>query len=122
MELLKGYQWPGNIRELENIIERVVILKHDDGEIDAADIPDKVKGKEGSDVIDLDIPDEGVELSRILEDLESGFIIKAMEKSGGVKSKAAELLGINRTTLIEKMKKRGMISSAKGSKEKKPGK
>jgi DNA-binding NtrC family response regulator len=113
LTVFKHYQWPGNIRELENIIERVVILKHEDGPITVDDLPEKMREISRSVGAPLDIPDDGVKLTKILEDMERSYILKAMEQSGGVKSKAAELLGINRTTLIEKMRKKGIVSDSK---------
>ncbi|MBI5234377.1 MAG: sigma-54-dependent Fis family transcriptional regulator, partial [Deltaproteobacteria bacterium] len=111
MDMLVHYPWPGNIRELENIIERSVILKRDDGVMHVVDLPPTIKecGRDNSS-FSFDIPVRGVDLANIMEDFEKGFIEKALVMSGGVKSKAAELLGMNRTTLIEKMKKRGIMS------------
>ena len=113
MEIFLSYSWPGNIRELENIIERIVILKQDSGPIVPDDIPHVMKKKDERGALQLDIPHSGINLTRMIEDLEKEFIVKALNKTGGVKSKAAELLGINRTTLIEKMRKKGMLSVTK---------
>ena len=113
LEVLKNYSWPGNIRELENIIERTVILKADEGPVIIDDLPEKIRRESGDGRMLLDIPADGVELTKILEEMERGYIIKAIEQSKGVKSKAAELLGINRTTLIEKMRKKGIVPENK---------
>ena len=115
MTLLKNYPWPGNIRELENIIERMVILKSGEGQLDVVDVPEKVSGLQVQGRSQMDIPDQGIDLPALLEEMERGLILKAVEKSGGVKSKAAALLGINRTTLIEKMKKKGIKVKEKKS-------
>lgn len=110
MEMLMNYNWPGNIRELENIIERTVILKEDEGLITPEDLPAKIRNTRNTGVFYFDIPKDGIDLPALLEELETRFIKKALDRAGGVKSKAAQLLGINRTTLIEKMRKRGMLS------------
>ncbi len=113
MEMLMNYDWPGNIRELENIIERTVILKEDEGLIKPRDLPAKIREAKNTGVFYFDIPKDGIDLPALLEELETRFIKKALDRAGGVKTKAAQLLGINRTTLIEKMRKRGMLSTAK---------
>lgn len=110
MKIFLNYRWPGNIREMENIIERVVILKQGDGSIAPKDIPSKLKKIKDLNVFPLDIPEEGIKLAEFLYDLENMFIEKALGRTGGVKSKAAELLGINRTTLIEKLKKKSSLT------------
>ncbi len=113
MEALKNYDWPGNIRELENIIERIIILKAKDGPIEISDLPEKIRTAPAKGQALMDLPTDGVELTKILEEMERDYILKAIEQSGGVKSKAAELLGLNRTTLIEKMRKKGIVSDDK---------
>ncbi len=109
VEVLTNYPWPGNIRELENIIERVVILKQDDAPITPHDLPFNIRNVKSSRSLSFEIPKNGIKLTHVVEELEKEFIAKALDKTGGVKSKAAELLGINRTTLIEKMKKKGLL-------------
>ncbi len=117
MDILANYSWPGNIRELENIIERMVILKQRPGPIVPDDIPPKIKGLKGTTQMAFDIPKNGIDLTKTVDELEREFIEKALNKVGGVKSKAAALLGINRTTLIEKMKKKGMLLASSKVKE-----
>jgi DNA-binding NtrC family response regulator len=123
MNRLLAYAWPGNVRELENLIERLTILVNHQI-IQVADLPEKFQGdvqfKPEKDRVPLprpvatdqvaDIPESGVDLSSIVSNLEKDLIQKALSKSGGVKSKAAEFLGLNRTTLLEKMKKMGIES------------
>jgi DNA-binding NtrC family response regulator len=106
MDLLQRYDWPGNVRELENVIERLVILVEAD-QIHIDDLPPRMRKLDPSDSHPLmEIGDNGVDLKQILDDLENHLIMEALKKSGGVKNKAAALLGLNRTTLIEKMKKK----------------
>ena len=100
------YPWPGNVRELSNIIERISILKHR-GIIQVQDLPPKLQGAdEPSELEHLPaIPDDGLHLSKTVEDFENRLIIEALERTNWVKTKAAQLLNVNRTTLIEKLKK-----------------
>ncbi len=113
LEVFNGYEWPGNIRELENIIERIVILKHEDGPVDLEDIPEKIKLSGANESKSIDIPVDGIDLSEILEEIEKDYIVMALERVNGIKSRAADLLGLNRTTLIERMKKKGLLHISK---------
>lgn len=106
---LEAYGWPGNVREMENVIERSVALT--DGEvIDRQDLPPQFAGSER----DLDalpvpnVPAEGINLPNTIDAIERTMIRQALEHSGGVKSRAAMLLGLNRTTLVEKIKRLGL--------------
>ncbi len=106
LEALERYNWPGNVRELENVIERLVILTEEE-EIQLEDLPLRMRrqqtvGNWGQ----IEVGDSGIDLKKILDDLENRLILEALQKAGGVKNKAAQLLGLNRTTLIEKMKKK----------------
>ncbi len=131
LSALMAYNWPGNIRELENTMERLVVLT--DGDVICPnDLPVRIlealpetlddeefnEGKkvddqthDAIDVRDLRIylPEEGISLPQLVKDLEFSMIKQALERTGGVKSKASKLLGLKRTTLIEKMKKLGMV-------------
>ena len=151
IEALMGNPWKGNVRELSNLVERLLIL-HPDEIIDKNDLPPQYRG-ENIEVDPLDerealldafscgdedlsdimasgtitsLPEiegeaemasafaapklsaEGVNLKDMVADMETGMIRQALEKSGGVVAKAAELLGLRRTTLVEKMKKYGI--------------
>ena len=108
MELLLSYNWPGNVRELENLIERLVILK-EGGIIQISDLPVKFLEDRPFDFIGRDVvslPEEGIDLKRFLSDIENSFIIQALDLTKGNKNQASKLLSMNRTTLIEKMKKK----------------
>ncbi|MBU0483880.1 MAG: sigma-54 dependent transcriptional regulator [Proteobacteria bacterium] len=108
MEVLLNYSWPGNVRELENVVERVVILAADDV-ITMDDLPEKLLGasvRSGGRVEAVDeIPEQGFSLSKVVTDFEKRFIVQALDQSGWVKNRAAKLLDVNRTTLLEKMKR-----------------
>ncbi|MBU2054733.1 MAG: sigma-54 dependent transcriptional regulator, partial [Proteobacteria bacterium] len=99
LDALVRYDWPGNIRELENSIERAVIMAREDV-IGTADFPPQIRklsrdeGKDG-----FGIPD-GVSLA----EMERALIIKTLAETGGNRTRAAEILGINRRTLQNKLK------------------
>lgn len=120
MNCLINYQWPGNVRELENMIERLVILC--DKVVTVDDLPERLRINVNSstvckkeevlskrDLNNLILPDEGIDLNSLIDKIERDLILQAIQKTKGVKSKAASLLGLNRTTLIEKMKKKGLL-------------
>jgi transcriptional regulator with GAF, ATPase, and Fis domain len=100
------YDWPGNVRELENLIERLVILK-EEGTIEREDLPEKIFGSAsaGGMLPPPDIPDDGISLTTAVSEFEKELIIRALKKSNWVKNRAAKLLNLKRTTLVEKMKK-----------------
>ncbi|MBZ0271639.1 sigma-54 dependent transcriptional regulator [bacterium] len=105
---LMAYDWPGNVRELENLIERLVILS-DDGRIKLADLPEKIHRRMGIQIPgSILIPEDGLDFNGIVGDLEDRLILAALEKTGGNKNFAARLLGLKRTTLVEKIKKKGI--------------
>jgi len=104
---LMQYRWPGNVRELENLVERMVVLC-DSPMIDAGDLPDRVMAgaAAGSHLVpQIDLPETGIDLSTAVNDFEKNIIILALNKSNWVKNRAAKLLHVNRTTLVEKIKK-----------------
>jgi two-component system, NtrC family, response regulator AtoC len=108
MAVLQTYGWPGNVRELENLVERMAILDRD-GVIDADDIPPALGGETGEAVAStlLDLSESGVDLPTAVARFERALIGTAMRRSNNNKSKAAVLLGIGRTTLIDKLHKLG---------------
>jgi DNA-binding NtrC family response regulator len=105
IESLEQYEWPGNVRELQNVIERLVILTDTD-EIQLHDLPKRMQVAQPSEATHPDLGVDGINLKETLDDLENRLILDALQRAGGVKNKAAKLLGLNRTTLIEKMKKK----------------
>ncbi|EFI34671.1 sigma54 specific transcriptional regulator, Fis family [Desulfonatronospira thiodismutans ASO3-1] len=119
-DLLLNYPWPGNVRELENFMERMSILC-DNNEIKPADLPEKVLQAGGiepefrPDQGDgfkwpslKDMQESGLDLKDFLENIEDRLLLEALENSEWVKNQAAEVLGIKRTTLIEKLKKKDL--------------
>ena len=105
LEALEQYSWPGNVRELENLIERMIVLT-DATVITLDDIPAKiVGGKPNREACCVTMPSGGVDLVATIARIEQTLISEALESAGGVKAKAAALLGLNRTTLVEKIKR-----------------
>ena len=109
IRLLQAYSWPGNIRQLENIIERMVVLNPEASVFMPRDVPEEVKPdlpeEEGASFVPDEIPDEGFSLTEVVRNVEKRLILKSLEKTSWNKQKAAELLQVKRTTLIEKIKK-----------------
>ncbi|MBF0282893.1 MAG: sigma 54-interacting transcriptional regulator [Magnetococcales bacterium] len=135
MALFQRYRWPGNVRELENLMERLMILC--EGEVRFSDLPARMLEGEGNlndampleedprqtipaaafaipagplslESDDLDLDGEEVDFNRMVEDYENRLILSALERTGWNKNKAAQLLNLNRTTLVEKIKKKGL--------------
>jgi len=107
MRALETYDWPGNVREMENVIERIVALTDGD-RIEPSDLPPGIGRVAVEGHLDLYAPrvtEEGVDLSHVIEGIERRLISEALEIGKGVKARAARLLGINRTTLVEKIKR-----------------
>jgi two-component system response regulator AtoC len=111
MRSLEAYDWPGNVREMENVIERTVALTEHES-IERRDLPPNIGGGDGDegepDLLAPRVTEEGVSMVELIERIERRMIREAMEISGGVKARAATLLGINRTTLVEKIKRLGL--------------
>ena len=108
LKRLKDYDWPGNIRELENMIERIAILTNNEV-ITLSDLPERIQAIAPQDqVLPLEIPEEGIFLDSAVNEFERKLILQALIKTGWVKNKAAQLLNLNRTTLIEKIKRQNL--------------
>ena len=131
IQMLANYSWPGNIRELGNFIERMVVLSVGDN-ITPRDLPEKVLGEVPRENLPpmekpecelsptemlqnglkqsffIGLPEGGINLKSAVEDFERGLITEALEKTNWVKNKAVGLLELNRTTLVEKIKKMGL--------------
>jgi transcriptional regulator with PAS, ATPase and Fis domain len=107
MRALMAYSWPGNIRQLENAIERAVALSGGRSQIDATDLPPEVQQAEGPSPAfpALSFPDEGIDFERFIADIEREMIRRSLERTHGNKGAAARLLNLKRTTLVEKLKR-----------------
>jgi sigma-54 specific flagellar transcriptional regulator A len=112
LEIILRYGWPGNVRELKNMIERLVILKGK-GEILPQDLPEKVKLGNGYVTLPkIEISEEGICLNTAVNEFEKALIFQSLEKTKWVKNKAAKLLQLNRTTLVEKIKRHQLEQQA----------
>jgi DNA-binding NtrC family response regulator len=103
---LMRYHWPGNVRELQNLIEMLVVMK-EEGEIGIDDLPAKIRNAQGTspETASIIISEEGIDFNDHITRLEKDLLLKALKMSGGVKNRAAKLLNLNRTTLVEKLKR-----------------
>ncbi|MEQ1876834.1 MAG: sigma-54 dependent transcriptional regulator [Bdellovibrionia bacterium] len=108
LNLLMNYGWPGNVRELENLVERLAILKGT-GIIEVTDLPEKYRREtRDSNTQEAEIPENGIDFNSAVDAYENALIIRALEKTGWNRNRAAQLLRLNRTTLVEKIKKKGL--------------
>jgi DNA-binding NtrC family response regulator len=115
MDIMLKCEWPGNVRELENFVERVIILANSD-EIGLDDIPEYMKGEAATvESFGVTIPKGDIPFDHAVEEYEKKLILQALNETNWVKTKAAKLLKMNRTTLIEKMKKKKIYRPAVGS-------
>lgn len=106
MNRLIGYSWPGNVRELENLIEMLVVLK-EESEIVVQDLPYKILALDGTreERLNIELTEDGIDFNNLIDEFEKNLLSQALLKSGGAKKKAAELLRLNRTTFVEKLKR-----------------
>ena len=117
MRVLGDYGWPGNVRELANLIERLVVVRPN-GVVTARDLPwPLVEHRDaGPEIVSSNLalqdgapraklPAEGFDLKEYLADIECEMIVQALQESNGVVQHAAEILGVGRTTLVEKIRR-----------------
>jgi transcriptional regulator with PAS, ATPase and Fis domain len=109
MKALMAYDWPGNVRQLENVVERMVALSGNRTGITATDLPDQIQHKAQLTAAPLiEIPEEGINFQNVVTDMERELIIQSLRRTNGNKKLAAKLLSLKRTTLIEKIKRIGL--------------
>ncbi len=106
LSALMAHAWPGNVRELKNLVERLVVLKGS-GAITRRDLPPELRhGVRAVDApVTLQLSEEGICLTSAVTEFERSLILQSLEKTQWVKNKAAKLLHLNRTTLVEKIKR-----------------
>ncbi len=114
LRVFTSYNWPDNVRELERLINELAVLGNKKI-VRAEDLPGKLlqykprKAKiDERDKIFIDLPSKGIDLKKTLNEIENDLIFQALKLTSGNKNQASKLLNINRTTLIEKMKKKGL--------------
>lgn len=112
LKFLMTYHFPGNVRELENIVERCLVFDRERITVEALLPHLKGNGKRLDLTTAVDIPDEGIELEPALEQLEKQYLLKALEKSGGVKKNAASLLGMTFRSFRYKLAKFGLAGES----------
>lgn len=134
-KVLEAHSWPGNVRELQNLVERLVVITGG-GRISVDDLPPEYRHglmsptTPGINIheepmpepksiprLEGDLPDVGLNLTEYIENLENTLILQALERTGNNKNRAAKLLGLNRTTLVERIKKRKLAPLNSPSRE-----
>jgi DNA-binding NtrC family response regulator len=106
MRRLMSFPWPGNVRQLENAIERALALMGSRRQVEVADLPpDLQTTDEDADKPSLDLPEQGVDLPALVAKIEQEMIARALARTENNKGAAARLLGLKRTTLVEKLKR-----------------
>ncbi len=105
MTMLQNYRWKGNVRELENIIERVLLLSEGDV-MDVESLPEEIRS--GPSAEKVSISSGGIDMEAIMSDTEKAYLLKALEKTNGVKTEAARLLNLTFRSFRHKLKKYGI--------------
>jgi two-component system response regulator PilR (NtrC family) len=106
MRRLMAYSWPGNVRQLENALERALAFSHGRPQIDVADLSPEIQNQPVSAESDTTwFPEDGVDFDSYIESVELSLIRRSLERTQGNKRQAARLLNLKRTTLIEKLKR-----------------
>jgi sigma-54 specific flagellar transcriptional regulator A len=105
LDVLRQHGWPGNVRELANLMERIVVIKGE-GKIEINDLPEKMKNEAPNNRFRApEITGDGLCLNTAVSEFEKRLIYQSLEKTKWVKNRAAQLLHVKRTTLVEKIKR-----------------
>jgi DNA-binding NtrC family response regulator len=112
MRRLMAYDWPGNVRQLENAVERALALSAGRRQIELSMLPAEIQGNGSSVHAAPVLPESGFDLDAYIAGLERDLIAQSLERTGGNKRQAAVLLGLKRTTLVEKLKRVERLDSA----------
>jgi DNA-binding NtrC family response regulator len=111
MSALVSFEWPGNVRQLENVVERMVLLRAE-GMIDVEDLPARMQKPRAQSAQPTELPEDGIDLRDAVEQFENKLILQALERTGWNKNRAAAVLRMNRTTLVEKLKKKNLLDES----------
>jgi len=104
-----AYDWPGNVRQLENAVERAVTMRGSRPEIEVGDLPPEMLETPLTTATPyVDLPEDGLDLNAYLTGIEKDLVRLALERTRGNRNRASEILRIKRTTLVEKMKRLGL--------------
>ena len=102
---MMAYAWPGNVRQLENVIERAMALLGGRGTIEARDLSPELQQVQEPEVPAMEFPESGVNLPAVVAEMERNLIERALGRTGGNRAAAAALLGLKRTTLVERLRR-----------------
>jgi len=109
MRRLMSYEWPGNVRQLENLVERMMAFNGGRRQIEIGDLPSEILEETPSAVplvtTNMDLPEDGISLEEVILTIERDLIRRSLERTHGNKGQAARLLNLKRTTLVEKLKR-----------------
>ena len=107
LRCLMGSAWPGNVRQLENAMERAVALSAGRTQVEVSDLPPDIQSASDGEPLfhGLSLPDEGLSFESFIANVEREVIRRALERTGGNKAAAAQVLNMKRTTLVEKLKR-----------------
>ena len=114
MAILERYHWPGNIRELENVIERAIVLGSGEA-LDVEALPPALLAPTAQTDLPLDLPPQGLNLDDLLDRIEKRYLELALQRTGGVQTRAAELLGLSFRQFRYKLQKHLQRSSRNGA-------
>jgi len=115
LAILERYHWPGNIRELENIVERAIVLGSGDF-LSPESLPAQLRAPRNEQTVNVEIPPAGMDLEGTLTRIENGYIRLALERSGWLQVRAAELLGLSFRQFRYKLQKHGLRGGRGGPK------
>jgi len=108
LQCLVNYDWPGNVRQLENVLEMAVTLSDERELLDVSDFPAICRpAKTADSASEIEFPDDGVNFNTVVSNLEKRLILQSLEVARGNKKKAATLLRLKRTTFVEKLRRMG---------------
>jgi len=113
LAILESYRWPGNIRELENVIERAIVLGSGDI-LDAEALPPDLQQPRDLQEVPVEIPSDGLDLEATLDQIENRYLQMALARTGGVQTRAAELLRVSFRQFRYKLQKHSQRAPSRG--------